>query len=748
MKKRTFTYLSKLCGVFALANIAIAASAQTVTVGIETPLTNGEVNREVITTFKGVVTSTDNTFIENADITWESSINGLISNKLMFTAGNILSNGVHWLKLTVKKGNLVKKDSSLIYVYGSIPTLFTKEMPIGQVNVNYSKTLYGKSFGPRFTHSIASGALPDGLTLAANTGEIKGKPTKAGNFNFSILVTNANGSESKNLSIYITPEGQYNGMVREYFTGITSGTIDGLLTNVNYPTSPSAVELISESETGNYWSDNYGSRLSGYVIAPITGIYKFALASDDQGQLFLSTDCKAANKVKIASCSTSVKKGLFTATTEQVSAGITLQAGKVYYIEALQVDGRYEDFIQIAWLRPGSNDTITIPAKNLLSSYAGSDCVAPIMIDDVTAPTAPTNLAFANAGSSYISVTWTASTDNKAVKGYEIMVNGKKVGLTMGAANTAYTATGLIPNTGYKITVKAVDLDGNKSALSNELSAKTTFPDMIVPATVSNVMVKSTTVTSATITFDKATDNIGVVKYTILVNDTEVGETIGTTNNLEFLITKLVPNTAYNVKIIATDAAGNKSIASNVVVAKTLADVTPPVAPTNLVDLLVGDTEISLIWDKSVDNVATTSYQLYINNQATPIATSDEPLANVTNLLPGTIYSFKVVAIDAAGNKSPFSEPLIVTTTGVNGTDDANNSLHSISIFPNPSENMIYIKGLNDGISSTISIQNQLGKVIQTGSGNSMNIENLVDGSYLIVIEQDKKKTTKHFLKK
>ena len=748
MKKRTFTYLSKLCGIFALVNIAIAASAQTVTVGIESPLTNGEVNREVLTTFKGVVTSTDNTFINNAVITWESSINGLLSDQLMFTAGNILSNGVHWIKLTVKKGNLIKKDSSLIYVYGSIPTLFTQEMPIGQVNVNYSKTLYGKSFGPRYTHSVSSGALPDGLTLTANTGEIKGKPTKAGNFNFSILVTNANGSETKKLSIYIAPEGQYNGMVREYFTGITSGTIDGLLAHPNYPTSPSAVELISESETGNYWSDNYGSRVSGYVIAPITGIYKFALASDDQGQLFLSTDCKAANKVKIAACSTSVKKGLFTATTEQISAGITLQAGKVYYIEALQADGKYEDFIQIAWLRPGSNDTITIPAKNLLSSYAGSDCAAPIMLDDVTAPTAPTNLAFASAGSSYIAVTWTASTDNKAVKGYEIMVNGKKVGMTMGAANTAYTATGLIPNTDYKITVKAIDLDGNKSLSSNELNAKTTVSDSNVPATVGNVVVNSTTVTSATITFNKATDNIGVVKYTVLVNDMEVGETIGSNDNLIYLISKLAPNTAYNVKIIASDAAGNKSVASNVVVAKTLADVTPPAVPTNLLDLLVGDTEISLLWDKSVDNVATTSYELYMNNQATPIATSDEPIANVTNLSPGTIYNFKVVAKDAAGNKSPFSETLMVTTTGVNGTEDANNSLLSISVFPNPSENMIYIKGLNENIPSTISIQNQLGKVIQKGAGNSMNIESLVEGSYLIVIEQDEKKATKHFLKK
>ncbi len=748
MKKRTFTHLMKLCGVFALANIALATNAQTVTLGIETPLTNSEVNREVITTFKGIVTATEPTLIENAEITWESSLNGFLSNKLIFTAGNILSNGVHWIKLTVKKGNLVKKDSSLIYVYGSVPTLFTQEMPIGQVNVNYSKTLYGKSFGPRFTYSVSSGALPDGLTLAANTGEIKGKPTKAGNFNFSILVTNANGSETKKLAIYIAPEGQYNGMIREYYTGITSGSIDGLLTNANYPASPNAIELLSQSETSNYWSDNYGSRLFGYLIAPVTGTYKFALASDDQGELYLSTDCKAANKVKIASCSTSVKKGLFTATPNQVSAGVTLQAGKVYYLEALQVDGRYEDFIQITWIKPGSSDTITIPSKNLLSSYSGADCVAPIILDDVTPPSSPTNLAFVSAGSTYIAVTWNASTDNKSVKGYEILVNGKTVGTTMGAATNMYVATGLAPNTDYKITVKAIDLDGNKSQSSNELTAKTTMLDTTIPTTVGNVAVKATTVTTATITFDKATDNFGVIKYIVFLNDVEVGETIGIGNNFEFLISKLTPNTAYNVKIVAEDAAGNKSLASNVVVAKTLADVTSPTVPSLLTDLFIENTEIGLFWQKSTDNVAVLNYEIYINDEATPIATADEESATITNLLPGTTYNFKVLAKDAAGNKSAFSEPLTLTTTGANSVADANNTLHSITIFPNPSENIIFINGLNENIPTTVVIQNLLGKTILVATGNTINIESLSEGSYLMIIEQNQKKAIQHFLKK
>ncbi|MBI4663902.1 MAG: hypothetical protein HY735_34305, partial [Verrucomicrobia bacterium] len=55
----------------------------------------------------------------------------------------------------------------------------------------------------------------------------------------------------------------------------------------------------------NWWSrtgfgDNYGVRLSGWIIPAETGSYQFALAADDNAELYLSTDDTAAKGVVIA----------------------------------------------------------------------------------------------------------------------------------------------------------------------------------------------------------------------------------------------------------------------------------------------------------------------------------------------------------------------------------------------------------------------------------------------------------------
>ncbi|HLM62294.1 MAG TPA: choice-of-anchor Q domain-containing protein, partial [Pyrinomonadaceae bacterium] len=55
-----------------------------------------------------------------------------------------------------------------------------------------------------FTYSVASGSLPPGLTLNPNTGELSGTPTQTGNFAFTILATDADGTagaQSYNLLI-------------------------------------------------------------------------------------------------------------------------------------------------------------------------------------------------------------------------------------------------------------------------------------------------------------------------------------------------------------------------------------------------------------------------------------------------------------------------------------------------------------------------------------------------------------------
>ena len=78
-------------------------------------------------------------------------------------------------------------------------TITTDTLPDGKVGEAYSKTLTADGTTP-ITWSV-SGALPDGLTLVGDT--IKGTPSKAGDFKFTVKATNSAGSDTKELSITI-----------------------------------------------------------------------------------------------------------------------------------------------------------------------------------------------------------------------------------------------------------------------------------------------------------------------------------------------------------------------------------------------------------------------------------------------------------------------------------------------------------------------------------------------------------------
>lgn len=89
---------------------------------------------------------------------------------------------------------------------------------------------------------------------------------------------------------------------------------------------------------------------------------------------------------------------------------------------------------------------------------------------DTESPTVPGNLALVSKTDTTVSLTWTESTDNVGVTGYDIYRNGAWIGST---AVAAYTDSGLTPETEYAYTVKARDAALNSSADSNVLSVTT-----------------------------------------------------------------------------------------------------------------------------------------------------------------------------------------------------------------------------------------------------------------------------------
>ncbi len=89
---------------------------------------------------------------------------------------------------------------------------------------------------------------------------------------------------------------------------------------------------------------------------------------------------------------------------------------------------------------------------------------------DTAAPTVPTGLTVTATTSSSVSLSWTASTDNVGVTGYDVYRNATKIDT---ASGTTYTDIGLNANTAYSYTVRARDAARNISAASSAVTATT-----------------------------------------------------------------------------------------------------------------------------------------------------------------------------------------------------------------------------------------------------------------------------------
>jgi len=89
---------------------------------------------------------------------------------------------------------------------------------------------------------------------------------------------------------------------------------------------------------------------------------------------------------------------------------------------------------------------------------------------DTTPPSVPAGLSASAVSSSQINLSWTASTDNVGVTGYNIFWGGVKVGTAPG---TSFQDAGLTASTSYAYNVSAFDAAGNTSAQSTGASAMT-----------------------------------------------------------------------------------------------------------------------------------------------------------------------------------------------------------------------------------------------------------------------------------
>jgi hypothetical protein len=149
---------------------------------------------------------------------------------------------------------------------------------------------------------------------------------------------------------------------REVWTGVSGTTVSSI--PVNSPPSRS-IELTNFS-TPNYYGNDYGARIRGYLCVPVTGTYTFFIASDDHSELWLSTDDNPENKVRIAYLNGAVPVNVWNKYSTQTSAAIQLTGGQRYYIEALHKEGNGADHVAVAWRFQNGDFEGPIPGNRLI----------------------------------------------------------------------------------------------------------------------------------------------------------------------------------------------------------------------------------------------------------------------------------------------------------------------------------------------------------------------------------------------
>lgn len=91
-------------------------------------------------------------------------------------------------------------------------------------------------------------------------------------------------------------------------------------------------------------------------------------------------------------------------------------------------------------------------------------------------------------------------------------------------------------------------------------------------------------------------------------------------------------------------------------------DTTPPSVPQGLAGIAVDARTVRLQWNDSSDDVGPVRYRVYLDGQASPLGEAAQAEYIHTSAQPQMSYTYRVSAVDAAGNESARSAPVSVTT--------------------------------------------------------------------------------------
>jgi cytochrome c553 len=444
----------------------------------------------------------------------------------------------------------------------------------------------------------------------------------------------------------------------------------------------------------NVFADNFSARWQGkFDFAE--GEYTFTARSDDGVRLWID-GVSAIDAWKTQSPTTYTKRlfltgGLHTIKMEYydyTSTAVAQLSWKAEQLNEPQIPANLrtatlaQDKVVLAWdtqpivtqykiykdadlLTTTAGTTTTDTAVTAVTSYTykvtalwpngkeSRPAVLSVTIPDTQVPTAPTKLAVQALTPTSVTLAWTAATDNVAVKSYQIWRNNVMVAETSVAG---FVDSGLKNTTKYSYKVMAVDTSGNVSPASTTLSVTT--KDSSAPTVPTGLAAEVLSAAQISLTWQPATDNVGVTGYRVLRD----GVQVGTSTQPAFIDTTIKQDTLYRYQVLAVDAVGNASTPSAVVEVIS-GDATAPSAPPNLTAKVTADQQVHLEWNAATDNKAVVKYRVIRDGRT--LSMTDLLAYNDVKVQKGQSYTYSVKALDAAGNASLDSNTITISVDGI-----------------------------------------------------------------------------------
>ncbi|MBO3744635.1 PQQ-dependent sugar dehydrogenase [Streptosporangiaceae bacterium NEAU-GS5] len=207
---------------------------------------------------------------------------------------------------------------------------------------------------------------------------------------------------------------------------------------------------------------------------------------------------------------------------------------------------------------------------------------------DTQAPTTPGAPSCSSVTATSLVLSWGASSDNVGVVAYDVYNDGNLMTEAPGSV-TSTTLTGLTPNTTYNLSLDARDAAGNVSIGSAQAHCTTPAgSDTQAPTAPSNLARSNVTANSVNLSWTGSTDNVGVTSYEVRSGSSTYKTVTGTPPATSTTVTGLACNSPYSLTVVARDAAGNTSTASNAVSFTTSACSTDGGVPSSIATLSSG----------------------------------------------------------------------------------------------------------------------------------------------------------------